>query len=251
MAKASKPTVVRLFKGSIDEMITALSLVFGVVIEQKSALEAEFPLWAPPFLENIKLQLNNGFKTFLGFDNAESLRKATAVLNTIQTTSLDDLTTLKTRLTSFVKDKAALAEYLKTFGYDDYYKAAKEGLSQSDLINLLFRISKKITPEVKADLLAKNIKTDLLDRLVGYADTLNKANITQESFKFTKPTETAEQNTALNKLYTTVMDVVKPSADFFKKDKGISSRLSYSAALKQVKATKTQQTPPSSNTKPA
>lgn len=60
MAKASKPAVVRLFKGSIDEMITALSLVFGVVIEQKSALEAEFPLWASPFLDNIKLQLENG-----------------------------------------------------------------------------------------------------------------------------------------------------------------------------------------------
>lgn len=251
MAKASKPAVKRLFKGTIDEMITALSLIFAVVMEHKTKVEAEFPLWAAPFLANIEKQLADGFKTFLGFDNAEALRKATLVLQGIQTTSLDDLTTLKTRLTTFVKDKATLTEYLKTFGYEDYYKEAKDNLSQSDLINLLFRINKKITPEVKADLLTKNINTELLDRLVGYADTLNNANITQESFKFTKPTETAEQNTALNALYTTVMDVVKPTADFFKKDKTISSRLSYSAALKQVKATKTQETPPNSNTQPA
>lgn len=251
MAKASKPTVKRQFKGAVDEMITALSLVFAVVMEQKTKVEAEFPLWAAPFLANIEKKITDGFKTYLGFDNAEALRKATAALHGIQVTSLDDLTTLKKRLTTFVKDKATLTEYLKTFGYDEFYDSAKNNDSQSDLIKLLFRINKKITPEVKAELLTKNINTELLDRLVGYAETLNDANINQESFKFNKPDQTSEYNTALNNLYNEAMDVIKLAADFFKKEKSISSRLSYAAALKQVKATKPVATPPSSNTKPA
>lgn len=251
MAKASTPTVKRQFKGAVDEMITALSLVFAVIMEQKTKLEDEFPLWVPPFLANIEKKIADGFKTFLGFENAEELRKATAALNSIQATALDDLTSLKARLTTFVKDKAALTEYLKTFGYHEYYDTAKNNDSQSDLINLLFRINKKITPEVKADLLAKNINTELLDRLIGYADTLNNANINQESFKFDKPNQTSNYNTALNSLYTEAMDVIKPAADFFKKEKGIRSRLSYATALKQVKANKTSDAPPSSNTKPA
>ncbi|MFC4232402.1 hypothetical protein ACFOW1_10900 [Parasediminibacterium paludis] len=250
MSKGTKSTVKRQFKGSVDEMITAISLLFAVVMEQKTKLEGEFPLWVPPFLVNIEQKITNSFKTFLGFDDAEALRKATMALHRIQVTALDDLTTLKKRLTTFVKDKNTLTEYLKTFGYDTYYDNAKNNESQSDLINLLFRINKKITPEVKADLLTKNINNDLLNRLVGYAETMNNANINQESFKFNKPNQTADHNIALNNLYNEAMDVVKLAADFFKKDKAISSRLSYAAALKQVKATKPTITPPSSTTKP-
>jgi hypothetical protein len=227
----------RIFKGGADEMITALTVLFDLIIPKRDLLFVDYPHWADPYLTDIQVNINEAFKKFIGFDTSKELRDATAILVSIQTQALADLTTLKKQIEILVKDNATKIEYLKNLGFDEFYKAAKSKKSQPDSIKQLFRINKSITIALKKELVAQKITPALLDRLIAYADTLNNSNITQETFKYLSPEQTNATNIALNTLYTNALDVVKLSADFFlKKDKNLSKQLSYSAALKSVKS---------------
>jgi hypothetical protein len=244
-------TIKRIFKGSADQMILALTLLYEVLIPKRTPLFTDYPHWADPYLLNLQTTIKGAFKQYIGFDTAKELRDATAILVGIQTNALTDLTTLKKQIDIQIKAKATKAEYLKNLGFDEFYKAAKTNKSQPDLIKFLFRINNAVTATVKNELVAQKVTPALITRLTGYSDTLNNANISQESFKYLSPDKTNETNTALNALYTEAMDVVKLSADFFlKKDKALSKQLSYNAALKSVigATASNTTTPPSTNT---
>ncbi len=228
----------RIFKGQAVEMLTTLSILLTVLEGLKAELIKLFPLWKDPHFANLKALVKQNIDTYIGVDNLEDLRKATAVLVTIQFKAIDDIKSMYLQLNRFIKDKPALKEYLRNLGFSDYYFEARSNKSQIDLIKLLLQINKNLDAATKAELIAKNINKELMDRLTGYGTVLNDANVKQETFKTTKSTFSETANTDLNDVYTQVMDVVVVAADTYKKNKVLVKQLSYSAVLATVKGPK-------------
>jgi large-conductance mechanosensitive channel len=235
--------IARKFKGEAIEMLTTLSILLTVIDSKAIELIPKFPLWKAPFFDNLKALVKKIIDTYIGVDNLEDLRKATDTLEKIQSTALDDVTSLNVQLTRGIKDQAALKEYFTNFGFSAYYYEAKTKKSQIDLIKLLLQINKNLDAATKAALVAKNINEDMMTRLIGYGKTLNDANVKQETFKVTKSTRTETSTLDFNDVYTQVMDVVIIAADNYKKDKALVKQLSYSAILKTVKGPKPPKTP--------
>ena len=238
------------YKGKTIEMLSSLATLLKFLAPHQAILIAYFAKWADPFFDKLEKKLESVVHTYVGINNLKDLLEATQVLFQLQTTALSDLTFFRLQMKRLIKDKAKLKLYLNIFGFDDYYEDAKRNKSQSSIINLLYAIQKNITITIQDELVNLNINADLIKRLISYADTLYNANITQETFKAQRPTDTADAVTHLNEIYDEVMDVVVLSNGYFKdkKKKEIASELVYSKVLKRNQPTKPpkKQNPPTS-----
>lgn len=74
----------RLYKGKDAEMLITTSVITENAITNKTFLVSKRPLWADPFLPNLKAKIDAAVQTYLGIDNAKSLRLATQALLSIE-----------------------------------------------------------------------------------------------------------------------------------------------------------------------
>ena len=223
------------YKGKTIEMLTSLATLLKFLAPHQAILIAFFTKWADPFFASLEKKLEGVVKTYVGVNSLKELLEASQVLFALQTAALSDLTMFNLLMTRLVKDKSKRKYYTKIFGFDQYYTDAKRNESQSSLINLLFAIQKNITVTIQDELVNLNFNADLIKRLIGYAGTLNDANINQETFKAQRPTNTADAVTHLNEIYNEVMDVVVLSHGYFvqQEKKDIAAELSYTKVLKR------------------
>ena len=71
--------VTRAYKGKDAEMLITASVIAENAIANKIFLVSKRPLWADPFLPNLKAKIDLAVQTYLGADNAKSLRLSTQV----------------------------------------------------------------------------------------------------------------------------------------------------------------------------
>ena len=224
--------VKRNFKGSDAEMLTAISTITQAAIENQAALAAKRASWADPFFTNLKTEIDDVTKTYLGADSVKDLRKATQTIEAIQATALGNLEEIKVQVErDFRQDKTTRDELLNELGYAAFFKAAAKK-DQNALVQLLFRFKQGLTPDVQAQLTEKGIDAGTLTTLIGFADVLNNANVTQETFKSNRKISTQAAVNALNDVYGKAMDVAIIAAKLFKGDAAKQARFSYSRAMK-------------------
>jgi hypothetical protein len=205
------------FPGSGSDMLTASSIVVGLAIENKEALITKRPGWADPFFPNMKTRIDNAFPNCLGIDPKKPLRQSTNVLNDFQQEALADVGDLYVQVKEdFKSDENVQKEILASLGFAAFYKKAKTK-NQGALISLLFKYQEGIGP-VRETLIVAGNSPELLDRISGYAVTLNNVNITQESLKTTTKEPTGEALMELNEIYAGVISVAKIARRFFLKD---------------------------------
>ena len=220
------------FRGSDAEMLTAIAAITQAAIDNQKTLAAKRASWADPFFTDLQTQIDTVAKTYLGADNVKDLRKSTQIVKTIQSSALTGLEEIKVQIErDFRQDKPTRDELLKELGYADFYKAAHKK-DQGALVQLLLRFQQALTPDVQTQLTAKGVDAGTLTTVTGFADVLNKANISQEEFKSSRKASTQAAVIALNDVYNKVMDVAVIAANFFKGDKAIQARFNYGKALK-------------------
>lgn len=234
----------RIYKGADAEMLTAISSITEAAIEYKTELQAERSNWADPFFTTLKDDIDDIIHDNLGIDSAKDLRLSTQALKLIQTPALDDLVSFKKQLErDFRADKTTLNEYLIQFGFTDFFKAAYNQ-DQEALVQLLFQFQTNMTPATQAIIVAKGASAVRITRIIGYAETLKNANVSQETFKSGRKTITAETTNTFNTIYSRVMDVAVIAADLFKKDKAKQSRFLYAKIVSAENTYNTPQPPP-------
>ena len=188
--------------------------------------------WADPFFINLKKEIDDVTKTYLGADSVKDLRKATQTIEAMQATALSDLEEIKVQVErDFRQDKLTRDELLNELGYTAFFKAAAKK-DQNALVQLLFRFQQGLTPDVQTQLTAKGIDAGTLTSLTGFADELNNTNVNQETFKSNRKVSTQAAVTALNNVYGKVMDVAVIAAKLFKGAAAARARFSYAQALK-------------------
>ena len=142
-------------------------------------------------------------------------------------------------------------ELLTLLGFTAFAKKAQTR-DQIALIELLTKFKKNMTADVKAEVTAsKDIKATVVDTLVGFADTLQHKNITQETYKVKSKEVTAEGVIALNNTYSAVVsNFSKLVLDFYTKKKSPKKVLfSFTGIVKTVQASAKPTTEPPTTAK--
>ena len=184
--------------------------------------------WTEDYLSELILKIDSAIETYLGLDQAQSLRKATALLNQIMKPALRDLSFLKTQVEVDFKEGAT--EILKTLGMDKNLKNMK----QEALIETLYSLTKGMTDQLKSEITAKGTNPALIETLVGYASQLQQANLNQEGLKSTTKEVSREGIDAFNAIYDEVIGISKIAAKYYEADKLKKDQFTFSKVVKRM-----------------
>jgi hypothetical protein len=235
---------IRIYNCSDVVMFTTIATILENAKAHKTFLIAKRSTWADPFFSDTETRIDNLLKKYLGVDSAKDLRNATQALKEIQTKALKVLGDVKVQIEEdFIKTKVRQKEILNNLGFAAYYTEASGNKSQEALVNLLFQFKKNMIATLKTEITAKGTAAAQIDEIISYADTLNDANVSQETFKINRPSITEEAVIAFNEIYTDVKSIGKIAARFFKDQETIKQTFSFTkiataqkVALKAKKA---------------
>ncbi|WP_309608724.1 hypothetical protein [Flavobacterium sp.] len=220
------------------DMLVSASTILESAIANKRLLQEKRATWADPFFENILTNIDNAIQNYLGLDNAKQLREATKKVIEIQAIALNDLVEAKTQISEdFKKNKPLQTEILNQLGFTNYLANAQKS-DQEALINLLYQFKKNLTSELKAQIVAAGTAVTTLDKIVGYADNLTKANVKQEGSKFTRTEMTTEAINVFNDIYDDTISICRISTKFYKDNPAIQQQFSFAKVSKTLNFTK-------------
>lgn len=246
--------VTRKYSTSDAVLLIILATIIENAIANLPFLVTKRSIWANPFFPNLQTRIDTIIQTYLGVDNAKDLRAATKAVEAIQKQALTTLGEINTQIVAdFKKDKERRDEILKTLGFKAYYQDAYKSKSQAALINLLYSIKQNLSATLKTEITTKGTEASSLEAVIGFADALKNANVTQETYKSAKPTNTAEAVNTFNNIYDDVMSVATIAAKFLKDDKANQSGFIFSkllAAQKAISATTTTKAKKAATTPP-
>jgi hypothetical protein len=226
----------RSYKSKDVDMLVTTSTIIESAIANKTFLQSKRTTWADPFFEDLKTRIDNAVEKYLGVDSAKELRESTLTVTTIQKQAINDLAEVKVQISEdFKKDKARQEELLNQLGFTAHHKEAQKG-DQEALIQLLFKFKTNLTSGLKTEISEKGTPSTLLETITGYADTLKKADVSQEGFKGTKKEITAEAVKEFNEIYDQVISISKIANNFYKGQPLTQGLFSYNKVSKTLSA---------------
>ena len=223
--------VIRKYKNKDVEMLTAAAIITESAIANKVFLESKRSTWKDPFFDDFLKEIILTTDTFLGKDAAKQLRDATQIVLTLQKQAIIELAEFKVQVEQDFKNTSTQKdEILNQLGFQAHYKAAQKG-DQEALVSLLFRFKTNMSPELTAVIVEKGTAQATIDNIVGYATTLQTANVSQETFKGIRTEMTEEAIIAFNTIYDKLISIAKIASNFFKTDKAKQQLFSYAKVV--------------------
>jgi hypothetical protein len=137
-----------------------------------------------------------------------------------------DLGDFRVNLRVDFDDKAKVEEIFRQLGFAAHYSSAQND-DQEALIQLLYQFKQNMTDALKTEITSKGSPAQLIDDITEYADELNEANITQETFKGSTKEVTAEAVAEFNEIYKQAIGICKIASRIFKSDALIKQKFSF------------------------
>lgn len=215
-------------------MLTASATIIENAIANKIFLKSKRSSWADPFFENIKTEIDAAIETHIGRDAAKQMRLATQVVYGIQNDAMLNLAEIKVQIEQDYSDnKIQKNEILTQLGFNSFYKKA-QNKDQEALINLLFQFKTNLSATLQAEFVANGVAPVTITNILGYAETLKNANISQETFKGNRKEITDAAITDFNTIYSKVISIAKIASNFYKTNKVKQSLFSFSKVSKTI-----------------
>jgi hypothetical protein len=194
--------------------------------------------WDVDYSNQLCERIDLAIENYLGLDKKKELRSATSKLAAIQMPALRDISFLKTQLeVDFNDNKVLLKEILKTLGFTDYLKKAQKK-DQESLIQLLYKIKLNLTDSVKTAIVEKGLSPDLLDKIIGYANELKAANISQETLKEVTKSTSNEAVMEFNSIYNEIIGICKIASNYYQFDELHKDMFTFSKVIANMNAAK-------------
>lgn len=215
MSKKVK-TVKRKFRVKPSIMLTAATAA-GKNLEANMASFGGYPHltqeWLDKFYGDIDLMSKK-----IGVKANEQQRVSTTNVRNVQVDALETALTIKNQAErGFKNDKARLDELMDLLGYKANWIKANKG-NQNALIELLHTFNNHADSNLYNELTAHQVAAAHIDKMKEFAQTMNKANVAQETLKSATPVLTAGTNEALNELYDRAIDICSAGKVVFRKD---------------------------------
>lgn len=202
----------RIYSYKDVDMLLASKTVVKSLENGLAELSVARSSWTPEFVTALTDSIDNAIDNFLGLDKKKELRNATAQLTALQGPALRDLSFIKTQIEVDFGDDAG--DMLKALGFNNNLRDAQRG-DQEALIQLLYSFKKGMTEELKTQITAKGTNPTLIDRITGYAEQINQANVTQETLKETTKAISEEAVKIFNEIYNEVIGICKIAHSFY------------------------------------
>lgn len=220
-------TTKRAYSGKDADMLTAAAVILQSAINHQSAIVVKRPKWNGTFFTDLQSTIADAFPNLLGVDNASELRKATALLNSIQVNAMNDLSLDKVQLEEdFKGNKLQRNEMLTNLGFTAHYRQLQKK-SQSALVELLFKFKTNMTDTMKAQITTAGTAPELITSILGYAETLKNSNISQEALKGGRKENTKEVVEQLNAIYNQVISIARICTRIFSGEPTIRDQFSF------------------------
>jgi len=224
-------------------MLVACQTIAENFKAHKEEIIAIRSIWADPFISTFETRINKAITSYLGLDPRQELKTATLAVTQVQEAALKDLSFLKVQIEAdFVADKVRLTSLLDGLGYYSYWVMARQK-DQQALIQLLYQYRSSLTKAAKTELVAKGINEPLLNRISAYADTLRKANVTQETLKGSSREITEAGTLEFNAIYDQVMVICKICAKIFYDNPQVKDKFIFSKIAKNMVPARKQTAP--------
>lgn len=208
----------RTFKYKTLPMLIASLTVADHFETEKEAFVNEMPGWADPFIDTFRAGIQLILETYFGIRSKESLQDQTQLVNELTQKAKYELDMVKTQIErGFRQEPLAKETLLSRLGYDLYWSQASNN-NQEMMISLLLTFANHMDEALKSQLLEKQVNAVRVENILGYADQLNQANITQESLKGTSKLATNEAVAELNETYAQAMDICAIGKILFRHD---------------------------------
>lgn len=221
----------RNYKSKDIEMLTAAATIIDNAIANKTLLQSKRSTWTDAFFNDLKKQIETTTETFLGKDAAKNMREATEIVTSLQAKAQNDLSEFKIQIEQdFKKTPAKKDEILNTLGFSALYKKVKSG-DQETLVQLLYQFKTNITPTLNTEIVEKGTAQATIEAIIGYANTLKEANITQEGTKGTRKDTTEEAVIAFNNIYDQVISVATIARNLYKTTKTKQDLFSFAKVI--------------------
>lgn len=216
----------------VDMLITA-STILETAIAHKAFLQQNRSTWADPFFDNLKQRIDTAMQVNLGSDNAKTLRLASQAVYAIQKKAITDLALVKVQITEdFRKDPQRRTEILKQLGFTANLQKARTK-DQEALITLLYMFKENL-PGLRTEIESRGTDKNLLQAIVDHADTLKNSNVSQETFKGSKRTITADSINEFNDIYEAVISISRIATKFFGDKPHMKDQFSFSKVSKAL-----------------
>ena len=200
-------------------MLVAALTVADHFEAEKQVFSAEKPLWNDPFISTFREAVSQVMNEYYGVNTKEELQKQTSLVNELTGKAHDDLGMVKTQIERSYRATPERGEWvLAKLGFKEYWSKASNS-NQSMLIGLLLAFRNNLNRPLRIELEQNEVNTARLDNVLSYADTLNKANITQEGLKGSTKLDTEKAVSALNDIYDRAMDICVIGQQLFKNDR--------------------------------
>lgn len=194
--------------------------------------------WNEEFANQLAVKIDDAIENYLGLDKKKELRNATANLSSIQTPAIRDLSFLKKQLqVDFATEKTKLKEMLKNLGFEKNLRKVHNS-DQEALIELLYAFKKGMNNSLKSEIVAKGTNPELIDRIIGYADLMKSANISQETQKETTKAVSEEATNTFNEIYTEIIGVCKIASSFYQYDTLKKEQFTFGKVLSNMNASR-------------
>jgi len=220
----------RNYRGKDVYMLLVAKTILQSLQKYLSELSAVRPIWTAEFVANLIARIDEAMEKYLGLDKRKGQRMASANVYAIQKPAHKDLSFIKTQLqVDFKAEKDKLNEMFKTLGF-----ANGKGMNKTDqeaLIEHLYAFKKGMTEELKAEIVAKGVGAELIDRIINYATELIEANQAQESLKEQTKELTNEALTVLNGIYDEIIGICKIASNFYYDDPIKKEQFTYGYVL--------------------
>lgn len=190
--------------------------------------------WTPDYVDDLKARIRDIIRKRLSFDVSGEVRKMTDRIDELRVPAIDDLYYVSDQL-SIDHDEAEKEEILNSLGYSRYLEKARGGDTES-VVLMLHSFHSGMTDEMREKLLSGGVSEVLIDRIIGYAEEVERANEEQENLKNKKRRFSAETRQILNDLYDEIITICKIGARFYRHDPVKKDEFTYSKLLKRLRA---------------
>ncbi|HBL33264.1 MAG TPA: hypothetical protein DDZ96_05520 [Porphyromonadaceae bacterium] len=231
-------SITRIYQGKDVEMLTTCNIMIDNAIADLPFLSSKRSTWTIEFFTGIKTRISNAFQNYLGIDPKAEVHAATEVVEKLCNDALIDLSEVKTQIgEDYKSNRLRRDEILKALGYATFWKRASKK-DQEAIAELLSHFATGLTEELKTEFTATGIATETLDRIVAAAkdETVQQANVKQETLKGDSKDISAEVVTEFNGIYSQTISIGKIATSFHRGDPLMREKFSYSKILKNLNA---------------
>lgn len=240
---------VRKFPCKAIELLIVGETIVTVAATHTEALAKRRAAFTPAYFDELKTNIDKAYTNVLGVDNAQQMKDATQLLGSIMKPAKNDLVDFNKQLTfDFRKNATRLNQLKDQLGFAAHYTKLKSG-DQENFIQLLAKFKANMLPDTKTEILTQGTDANLIDRILGYANTLKNANVTQEVGKILRKELTQQDISTLNDIYDQLI-LINNIARRSNLGDTVKKTFSFPALLKNLNNHGTTTPPDTDNTPP-